>query len=480
MKRVLTLTLVALLGGISALGLQQLFFKQPELSIAERQNAIFANYKGATIGAGLDFTMASSLVTPAVVHIKTTSNPTKHRGGDDGMDFFRNHGFQFELPDAGPQEASGSGVIISDNGYIVTNNHVIDGADKIEVILNDKRSYIADLIGSDPNYDLALLKIEEKNLPVVPFGNSENIKVGEWVLAVGNPFNLTSTVTAGIISAKGRNIRLLEGDAPIESFIQTDAAVNPGNSGGALVDQSGKLIGINTAIASQTGSYAGYSFAIPIDIVKKVIEDLEKYGEVQRGFLGVQIRDVDAQLAEQENLKEIKGVYVAEVNDNSGAEDAGIKQGDVILKVNELEVNSVPELQEQVSRFRPGDKINLLVRRGSSEKVYPVTLKSKTGKTTLTTKDSSPEKIMLAGTELRNITKEEKIKAKVNSGVVVVKTGASFRKAGVPEDFVITTIDKKPVYSALEVKKLFENQKDVILVGGVNPDGTKGYYPIVP
>jgi S1-C subfamily serine protease len=291
-----------------------------------------------------------------------------------------------------PQIATGSGVIISADGYIVTNNHVVENANEIEVTLNDNRKYIATIVGVDPSTDLAVLKIEETGLQAIPLGNSDNLNVGEWVLAIGNPFNLTSTVTAGIVSAKARTINLLsnrsgEDVVPIESFIQTDAAVNPGNSGGALVNTRGELVGINTAIASQTGSFSGYSFAVPVNLVHKVMSDLIDYGLVQRGYLGVQIADITQEMKTEFGLSDLKGVYVAEALENGSASIAGIKAGDVILKIGNKEVNSSAALQEEVGLNRPGSKLAVTIRNsGGYEVVKEIILRNKDGQTTLISK----------------------------------------------------------------------------------------------
>lgn len=293
-----------------------------------------------------------------MVHVKTTfQTSTRNYSTDPFFDFF------FGRPERSypqqPQErvGTGSGVIISEDGYIITNNHVVQKSTNVEVTLNDKRSFPATVIGTDPSTDIALLKIDAKNLPVIPFGNSDALKIGEWVLAVGNPFNLTSTVTAGIVSAKARNINILDADMKIELFIQTDAAVNPGNSGGALVNTRGELVGINTAIASQTGSYTGYSFAVPISIASKVVADLKEFGVVQRAVLGVEIRDINDEFAKEKKLTLLNGAYVVNVVENSSAQDAGIEPGDIITNINGTKVKSVAQLQEQIGRYRPGIKL---------------------------------------------------------------------------------------------------------------------------
>jgi serine protease Do len=318
--------------------------------------------------APFDFTAAAELTMPAVVHITSKQTKTKSETQQkeaSPFDFF------FGPSERMPKQGMGSGVIIDASGYIVTNNHVVDFADEITVTLYDQRKFKAKKIGTDPSTDLALLKIEADDLPVLEFGNSDNVKVGEWVLAVGNPFNLTSTVTAGIISAKGRNIDILGGGSAIESFLQTDAAVNPGNSGGALVDSDGKLVGINTAIASQTGSYSGYSFAVPASIVQKVVKDLKEFGIAQRGFMGVSIQSLDSELAKELKINIVEGVHIADVQDGGAADKAGMKMDDIVMKINGRVVKTAPELQELVGRNRPGDELEVTVNRdGKLETLY--------------------------------------------------------------------------------------------------------------
>jgi serine protease Do len=331
-----------------------------------------------------DLTFAAEKTVHAVVHvqIKGTSRSQQFNYGNPLFEFFFGpHGPQGMQSDPKPVMGSGSGVILTKDGFIVTNNHVIDQADEIEVILNDRRSFKAVKVGADPTTDIALLKIEATNLPFLSYGNSDMLKIGEWVLAVGNPFNLNSTVTAGIVSAKSRNLQILGNQMGIESFIQTDAAVNPGNSGGALVNTNGDLVGINTAIASRTGSYSGYSFAVPVSIVQKVVGDLMEFGEVQRGLMGISIRDIDSKLAQEQNIDIAKGVYVAEVAEGGGAQLAGIKGGDVILRINGDDVNTVSQLQERVSRHRPGEKLDVMVFRDGKTKPFSVTLRNMQGGT---------------------------------------------------------------------------------------------------
>ena len=332
-----------------------------------------ASYSGQAAPQGIapvDFTQAAERSVEAVVHVKTKYY-RQQQYVDPFYQFFFGRPQQSQQPSA---MASGSGVILSNDGYIVTNNHVIEDANEIEVVLNDKRTFAAQLIGTDPNTDLALLKIEATGLPTIEIGNSDDLRVGEWVLAVGNPFNLTSTVTAGIVSAKARSINILNSDMKIESFIQTDAAVNPGNSGGALVNTRGQLVGINTAIASQTGSYAGYAFAIPTAIMQKVVADLRQYGTVQRALLGIRMLDITQQVKDQLSLESMEGVYVGEVISGSAADKAGMKAGDVIVQVDGRTINSSSQLQEQIGRKNPGDQVTILVRRGQRSVTLQVTL----------------------------------------------------------------------------------------------------------
>jgi serine protease Do len=483
MKKYLLFFAVALVGGLTALGLARVFYTTPPTEFGAKQNFQFTSMAGDMPQA--NFVNAAQVVTPAVVHIKVTGSGETAQSNEDGdnqeqfdpLEFFRKHGFQ--MPSPGPSMKAGSGVILSEDGYIVTNNHVIDGGGNIEVVLNNKKSYHASLVGTDPNFDIALLKIDPKEkLAFVSYGNSDDVKVGEWVLAVGNPFNLTSTVTAGIVSAKARNIRLINGSSPVEAFLQTDAAVNPGNSGGALVNLNGELVGINTAIASETGSYAGYAFAVPVNIVKKVVDDLHKYGKVQRGYLGISITDIDARKAEENDLKEIKGVFVEKANDGSAAQDAGIRKGDIVLKVDNVDVNSVSELQEQISRHKPGDKVVITYMRDNVVKTVDVVLKNEAGNTKIT-ESAAVETGRALGAEFASMDRNTLAKMNLKNGVKVTKVNAGkFKNAGIPEGFVITRVDKKDVTTVGEVTAAIVNKKGGVLIEGVNPDGSNGYYAL--
>ena len=322
--------------------------------------------------APFDFTQAAKKAMPVVVHIKASETPQANNRNKTADPFFDYFSMPFGI---GPRQGTGSGVIISDDGYIVTNNHVVEFADEVQVTLYDNRQFKAKVIGTDANTDMAVIKIEANNLPTLPYADSDKAQVGEWVLAVGNPFNLTSTITAGIISAKGRDINIIQGDRSIESFIQTDAAVNPGNSGGALVNDKGELLGINTAIATQTGSFSGYSFAIPVNIMRKIVDDLIKYGSYQRAFLGINILELDSELAEELGISITKGVVIRDVIDGGAAQFAGMLPNDVITKVGDKKINSVPELQEVIGRSKVGERVDITVSRKGKLKVIPVVLK---------------------------------------------------------------------------------------------------------
>jgi Do/DeqQ family serine protease len=470
--------LAAVLGGIISVGIFR-YNESGKVNPFEKIPVKTADYQYRTVDVpSFDFSDVADIVTPTVVYIKTTMNAPQQSQGQpfDPFDFF---GSPFGMPQQqGPMMASGSGVILTQDGYIVTNNHVVKDATKIEVVLNDKRSFSADVIGTDPTTDLAVIKIDAKDLAPIKFGNSNDVKVGQWVLAAGNPFNLTSTITAGIVSAKARSIQLLGGGSAIESFIQTDAAVNPGNSGGALVNTRGELIGINTAIASQTGSYSGYSFAIPSDIVQKVTEDLMKYGVIQRGLLGVQIQDVTAQLAKDKGLDRPGGVFVQSFTQNSAGKDAGIKIGDVITKVEGHEVSSVPELQEIVGVHRPGDIIEITLKRNGEEKTYKVTLRNREGKTGIVSDaDASLKKSI--GAEFTPIGDDIQKALKVENGVkVTVIKGGAFKAAGVPEGYVITRLDKNSVYNTNDIFRILKDKTGAVLVEGFMPNGDKKYFVV--
>lgn len=427
-----------------------------------------------------DFKTAAKLSVHAVVHIQTefAQKSSMYDYFFDLRDIF---GERYVYPRQRERifKASGSGVLLTTDGYVVTNNHVVQGADKITVTLNDKRKYTAKIIGRDPSTDIALIKIEEEKLPFLVFGNSDDVEIGEWVLAVGNPFNLTSTVTAGIVSAKARNINILGrstgSDTPIESFIQTDAAINPGNSGGALVNTKGRLIGINAAIASGTGRYEGYSFAIPANIVKKVINDLINFGEVQRVYLGVSIRDIDSKFADENNLDRILGVYISSVEDDGSAIKVGIKPGDIIYKINDKNINSTSELLEKLGQYNPGDEINVFVKRNNKDKSFNIKLKNRNGNTEIL-KD---QQLLILGALIKPLKKNQIIKYGISNGfeILDLKEGI-LKNNGIKKGFIITKIDKNTLYTIKDIKKALIGKKGGVLIEGFYPNGVKAYYGI--
>lgn len=425
------------------------------------------------------FIEASENSLNSVVHVTTKVETTTFQ-----RDMFSEF---FYGPGSGGREfkqfgsGSGSGVIISEDGYIVTNNHVIEDAKEIQVTLNDNRKYDAVIIGSDPSTDIAVLKIKEKGLKAIPIGNSDDIRIGEWVLAVGNPFNLTSTVTAGIVSAKARNINLLgersgANVVPIESFIQTDAAVNPGNSGGALVNTRGELVGINTAIASRTGSYTGYSFAVPVNLVQKVMLDLIDYGIVQRGYLGVQIADITQELKEEKKLSSVKGVYIAEVVEDGSADKAGLKSGDVILKIGSKDVNSVASVQEEVGKRRPGDKISITIRNSKGEeRVEEIVLRNKDGETKLVSKEEIAKNVALGAT-FRELTSKERKELNIDYGVKIQGLNAGKLKSlGLSEGMIITKINNETVSTVEQLTTKLNSVNKGVLLEIMTESGKRDY-----
>jgi serine protease Do len=431
---------------------------------------------GNPVKTGPDFTSAAEISVHAVVHIKTEF-ARKSNVYDDFFSF--GNPFSFVDPrNSYPLVATGSGVIVESDGYIITNNHVVQDANVITVTLNDKREYTAELIGTDPSSDLALIKIDATKLPKLEYGNSDQVKVGEWVLAVGNPFNLTSTVTAGIISAKARNLNILGSNSNVESFLQTDAAVNPGNSGGALVNVNGELIGINAAIASNTGSYAGYSFAIPANVVKKVAEDLKKYGEVQRSFLGASFSEINSKLAADLNLKEIKGIYINNVDPNGASAESEIQKGDIILSINGVEMNSYSILKEFLGQHRPGEKVDAIISRDNKEIVKKITLRNKNGTTSIVKKEVQ-DVSKLIGAVLTPIDNKTKQLLRLNNGLKIEKLeNGLFKNAGIQEGFIIISIDRKPMYEPEDIDTYLKTKKGGISIEGYYPNGMRVIYSI--
>ncbi len=426
----------------------------------------------AQSNGGLDFTFAAEKTVHGVVHIQCETTV---------QSVFYDDFFSFLLPPQSRErsyQTSGSGVIISEDGYVITNNHVVQDAETINVVLNDKRSFVARLVGNDPSSDLAVIKIEADGLEPLQFGNSDEVKIGEWVLAVGNPFNLTSTVTAGIVSAKARNINILGNkmsNAPIESFIQTDAAVNPGNSGGALVNLKGELVGINTAIASSTGSYTGYSFAIPSNIVRKVTSDLIQYGMTQKANIGVHFAEMDSKLAEVKGIKSVRGIYIGYVIKDGAADKAGIKDGDIITSIDGKSVNSNAEFNEVVAQHSPGDVVKVAIERDGKPFYFDVTLFNSMGNTDIMRNDTEAAEQILNGS-FREVNDKEKQQYGISKGIVIEKVGKSpFARLGIKNGFIITSIDKKVNISIEDIRQL-EKKKGKLIVEGFYPNDSRTYY----
>lgn len=496
MKRFGSLLLAAVLGSVITIVATQWLMKDQQQGVKiehingvpSSQVAYQVNEQGQVVP--LDFTGTAEKVTKAVVHIRSTQERV---ASEDSQipEQFRQFFFDSPFENQGPRQSTGSGVIINKDGYIVTNNHVVDGADIVQITLYDNREVKAEVIGTDPDTDLAVIKVNEKDLPYLSFVNSDEAKVGQWVLAVGNPFNLNSTVTAGIISAKGRNINIINSGNPgkngqpgtrtaIESFIQTDAAINPGNSGGALVDLTGGLVGINTAIASPTGSYSGYGFAVPANIVSKITEDLIAFGTVQRGWLGINVGSVTSDLVKENDLSVNEGAYVAgfgDEPDKSAAKAAGIKEGDVIVKLDEVPIKSSTALIEYVGRKRPGDKLSVTVNRQGKTIVVPVTLKNREGKTTSVKREERAEAASL-GFELEDVDSKSLKRLDISGGVKVKSlANGKLKRTGMREGFIITHVDDVSVKSVKEIDEIIKKKKagDLITFAGIYEDFPREY-----
>lgn len=473
MKHYIVVVACSLLSAVLAIFIYKQVEDPSEVIIRETVPAKYTNFadpfetplqRTFLSAAPTNFTDAAEAVRSAVVNIRTMQ-------GGKGFDLWGANSLG---------TSSGSGVIISTGGYIVTNNHVIENSDNIEVTLNDRREFEAKLIGTDPSTDLALLKIKGEDLPHLTFGNSDSLRIGEWVLAVGNPFNLESTVTAGIVSAKGRSIDILEGQDRIESFIQTDAAVNPGNSGGALVNTAGELIGINTAIITRSGRYEGYSFAVPANLARKVISDLRDYGQVQRGLLGVFIDEVNNSRAEELGLTSIEGVYITRVTPGGGADDAGLQQGDVIISINGIKTKTLPEMQEQVGRYRPGNTLEIeFIRKGKINKAK-VTLKNKSNTTTLMS--ARNEKVLRElGFELRELTREERRRLDVDGiKVISIYRNSRIERTNMDPGFIITKIDDKRVTRVDDLIQRLESTSGKVMLEGIYENYPGEYYYAFP
>ena len=493
MKNIIPPFIAALFASLVTLAAYHFLLRDPQtIRVEPATQTAFATYledarsAASSAAVAFDFTTAAAKVTPAVVHITSAQGVVAQNDNDSGeneedprlqqipemfRDFF---GDAFRgMPQQGPRTGYGSGVIISSDGYIVTNNHVVADADELTVVLTDNRSYTAKVIGADPTTDVALIKIDEESLPALTLANSDNVKVGEWVMAAGNPLmGLNSTVTAGIVSATGRNIDILrrQDQYAIESFIQTDAAVNPGNSGGALTNVDGDLIGINTAIMSPTGSYAGYSFAVPSNIVKKVVDDLREYGKVQRALIGVGIVDVNAATAEKYDLDLNRGVYVENVMDGGAGAEAGLKEGDVIVQVDEKRTNKSADLQSYVGRKRPGDQVDVTVVRGGDEKTITLKLKGMEGNEMVASRERSSE-LEALGAQFKELNKEELKELELDNGVQVVRTyPGKLRQQGVRPGFVITRVANKTIKSMDDLTEVVKKESGGVLIEGIYPD----------
>ncbi len=475
MKKGILITLLsALAGGLTAYAVVK------TMNVSDGYKVVETTMEGAkfrTVNLSQDnwpdFTYAAESAVDAVVYVKVTSTHTMQQTPNSIFDFF------FGLPQQGsPQQrekvGSGSGVIIRKDGYIVTNNHVIDGATKIEVTLNNNQKYPATLVGTDPATDIALLKIDADGLPVVPFGDSDKLRLGEWVIAIGSPYDLRSTITAGIVSAKGRSMPNYTGEFKIESFIQTDAAVNPGNSGGALVDKAGNLVGINTAIVSQTGSYTGYSFAVPVNIVKKIVYDLMDYGSVKRAVLGITMQEIDDKIADELKLSSRKGVYIVEVSKSGAADKAGIKSGDVLIAIDSVQLTNAASVQEAVSRFSPGDEAVVTVIRDGKEKKLDVVFKGTSQENGTKADDGS---VAFYGSSIKAADEDVLKKMGLKYGVEIVELGpGKLMEAGAVEGFVIQYVNDHPVKTPEEVIEIVKKSKRTVFIEGVTPSGRTGYF----
>jgi Do/DeqQ family serine protease len=461
---------MALLGASIALFAYTKLIERPSVAILKDSSKVEVQDAKAFLTSmqmqegQIDFTYAAEQTVHGVVHVHTKAM----MGQPDNpiMEWF--YGDRYSRP----REVSGygSGVIISGDGYIITNNHVVENAESVDVTLNDKRTFTAQVIGRDPSSDIALIKIKADNLPYIKYGDSEQLRLGEWVLAVGNPFNLTSTVTAGIVSAKGRSFTLPDGTYRIESYIQTDAALNMGNSGGALVNTKGLLVGITSAIISPNGAYAGNSFAIPVTIVKKVVDDLKEFGEVQRALIGVNIRDVVSDDADKQKLSEVKGVLVTGIIEDGSAEAAGLKENDVIVKFDGLDVSTTSELQEQVGKRRPGDKATVTYLRNGKEITVPIIMKNVAGNTSIVTAGMGGD--IVYGAKLESLGSTEKRSYNVDYGVKVLELNAGkFKDIGMPRGYIILSINGKKVKSPSDVRQFSNNESNLKSIGGIQPDG---------
>lgn len=483
MKKITSNLFIALMGGLISLGLYKAVEEKPaqNQTTSEKETNQLINLIGAEPDANIDYVSAAEMTVNGVVHVKTEGTVEyKQQAFDPLRHFFYGNG-NIERQFHQPVKGAGSGVIISGDGYMVTNNHVVENADIIKVTLNNQKTYEAELIGTDPTTDLAVLKIEENGLPHLGYGNSDDLRIGEWVLAVGNPFNLTSTVTAGIVSAKSRDINILENDPftglnSIESFIQTDAAVNPGNSGGALVNTRGELVGINAAIKSNTGSFAGYSFAIPSNIVKKVVGDLIEYGTVQRAFIGINIQNISDEIAEEKNLNSRAGIYVGGLAEKGSAKEAGVKEGDIVTHVNGIAVDNVTQLQAKVGEYRPGDEIEVKLKRDGEAITKRIVLRNFEGNTDII-KDSDNQIFKKLGAKFEELDEDKLEELNIESGIQISELYAGkLKSAGLREGFIITQVGSEKIKDIDSFIQILQNKSGGILLQGIYENGREAYY----
>ena len=473
-KGFLIAMLSALIGGLTAYAVVNVMVDKNGAVASENVSGAQFRTVNLTHDNWPDFTYAAESAVDAVVYVKVTSTASSQQQAPSSIfDFFFGYP-QGPAPQQREKVGSGSGVIIREDGYIVTNNHVIDGATKIEVTLNSNQTYPATLVGTDPATDVALLKIEAEGLPYIPFGDSDKLRLGEWVIAIGSPYDLRSTITAGIVSAKGRSMPNYTGEFKIESFIQTDAAVNPGNSGGALVDKNGNLVGINTAIISQTGSYTGYSFAVPSNIVKKIAYDLMDFGSVKRAVLGIVMQPIDDKIADELKLSSRNGVYINEVSKSGAADKAGIKAGDVLIAIDSTKITNAASVQEAVSRFSPGDKAVVTVIRDGKPQQFEVTFKGTSQENGTVEDDGS---IAFYGSSIKEASEETLAKYGLKSGVEIVELGpGKLMEAGAQEGFIIQYVNEQQVKTPQDVIDIVKKSKRTVFIEGVTPSGRTGYF----
>lgn len=480
-KNILSIIIAALVGGLTAFAVAKNTEPQGTMqTVVPSEDGSSYRTVNLNLSDYPDFTYAAESAVDAVVYVKVSVPVQDMRGSGSIFDFFDFFGPFGQMPGQGqnqgsPREqvGSGSGVIIRQDGYIVTNNHVVGDASKIEVTLNNNQTYTASLVGTDPATDVAIIKIDAESLPTIPFADSDKLRLGEWVLAIGSPYELRSTITAGIVSAKGRSMPNYGKELKIESFIQTDAAVNPGNSGGALVNKQGQLVGVNTAIISQTGSYAGYSFAIPSNIVRKIADDLITFGSVKRAVLGVTVSEIDAKKAQELKLSTPQGVYINEVLKGSASDKAGIKSGDILISLDSTKINSFPALQEAVSQFRPGDKADVTVIRDGQRKTFSVTFND----SSVSNGQDLGNGVAFFGATITEAPEEVLSSLGLKKGVLIVEVGeGKMKEAGAQPGTVITYVNDTPVAKPQDVLNIAKKSKRAVYFEGVTSSGRRSIF----